>query len=341
MRLFVTVACLLLASFARAQVVVADNFNVTGLGSGFGLNAGINSGINPPTTRLTGSAAANLRYIPTTTRASTTFSIASNKLRVTSDATAGRFVLSADGVTPFNFASTLGTASATPQNPVVYDLSISMKNNSSGTQRFSFALGTAEGDATTWDFGIQLFATATGDTFYTIGKRIDIKACGLAADLNFPITNTAPGTYGTEIPLLMRVTDAGSESAAYHSRVQLSFDGGFSWFYDTATDPDLPNGWRLNGAGRYVMWDQAPNAGNVTYDDFSLKLVPVSASQVSPADDGKNVNINQNLKVAVGNTTAGNVTVTYYCRQAGKPFLIMIANSHTIWNARREQRARP
>src|SRR3954471_1326072 len=144
MRLVVTVACLLLAPFAHAQVIVADNFNVTGSGTGFGLNAGVNSGINPPTTRLTGSAAANLRYIPTTTRTSSTFSISSSKLRVTTDATAGRFVLSADGVTPFNFASALGTASATPQSPVVYDLSISMKNSSTGVVRMSFALGTAE-----------------------------------------------------------------------------------------------------------------------------------------------------------------------------------------------------
>jgi uncharacterized protein (TIGR02597 family) len=320
MRLVITLACILLAQFARAQLVVADNFNVTGSGTGFGLNSGVNSGINPPTTRLTGTAAANLRYIPTTTRASSTYSITSNKVRVTSDATAGRFVLSADGVTPFNFASSLGTAFATPQSPVVYDLSISMKNSSTGVARMSFGFGTAEGDATTWDFGIQLFATADSDSFYTIGKRIDIKASGLSADINTFITNTAPGTFGTEVPLLMRVTDAGSESASFNSRVQLSLDGGFTWFYDTAVDPDLPNGWRLNGSGRYAMCDIAPNAGPVTYDDFSIKLVPVSATLVSPNDNAKDVSINPQLNVAVGNKSADNVTVTYYARQAGKPF---------------------
>jgi hypothetical protein len=318
MRFVLAMVCLLLAQLVRGQVVIADNFNVTASGTGFSLNSGVNSGINPPTTRLTGTAAANLRYIQTTTRTNTSFGISNNKLRVTTDATPGRFVLSADGVTPFNFAPALGTASATPQNPVVYDLSISMANNSTGVARFSFALGTAEGDATTWDFGVQIFATADVDTFYTIGKRIDAKACGLA-DINSFITNTAPGTFGSEVPVLIRVTDAGSESASYNSRVQVSLDGGFSWIYDTASDPDLPNGWRLNGTGRYVMCDIAPNAGPVTYDNFSIKLVPLSATLVSPAADAQNVSVNPQLKTVVTNTAADNLTVTYYTRQPGSP----------------------
>lgn len=312
--------CLLFAPILYGQVIVADNFNVTGSGTGFALGSGVNSGINPPTTRLTGTAAANLRYISRTTRANSSHSISGNKLRVTYDTTSGRFVLSADGTTPFNFATPLGTAAATPDNPVVYDLTISMANNSTNISRFSFALGTSEGDATTWDFGIQVFATADSDTFYTIGKRIDAKACGLAADINTFITNTAPGTFGTAVAMLMRVTDAGSESSSYHSRVQLSFDAGFTWFYDTDTDADLPNGWRLNGTGRYIMWDIAPNAGPVTYDDFSLRLVPASTTLVSPVDDATKVGVIPQLKAVISNTAPGNVTVTYYGRQPGKPF---------------------
>ena len=52
----------------------------------------------------------------------------------------------------------------------------------------------------------------------------------------------AANTYGTEITLLMRVTDAGSQTTAFNSRVQLSLNGGSTWFYDTATDPDLTSG---------------------------------------------------------------------------------------------------
>ena len=47
--------------------IVSDNYNVTTTTTGFALDNGVNSGINPPTTRLTGTAAANLRYIQTAT----------------------------------------------------------------------------------------------------------------------------------------------------------------------------------------------------------------------------------------------------------------------------------
>src|SRR5262249_52916377 len=125
-----------------------------------------------------------------------------------------------------------------------------------GTQRFSFAIGTAEGDATTWDFGVQVYRASASDNFYTIGKRIDTGSSGLGADLNAAILTMTPHTYGMEIDLLMRITDAGSETSAFNSRVQLSLNGGNSWFYDTDTDPDLAGtGWRLNGPNRIIMWD--------------------------------------------------------------------------------------
>ncbi len=254
--------------------IVSDNFNVTGSGTGFNLNAGINSGINPPTTRLTGSAKTNLRYINTGTKATSAYSIVGNELQVTSVTNSGRFVLSADGAASFDFSSALGIAAATPSNPVIYDIGITMNNNSSGSQRFSFALGTAEGDATTWDFGVQLYRASSSDTFYTLGKRIDTGSSGLATDLNSAITTLTPNTYGNDIILLMRVTDAGSETSSFNSRVQLSLNGGNSWIYDTDMDTDLPNGWRFNGPARHIMWDIAGSAGPVTYDDFSLKLNP-------------------------------------------------------------------
>jgi hypothetical protein len=262
--------CIMSGRARGATLIIGDNHTVTGTGSGFALNAGINSGINPPTTRLTGTAAANLRYINTGTKATTAYTIASNKLKVTSAVNPGRFTLSANGTSPFDFGPSLGVAGATPSSPVVYDLSISMDNDSTGIQRFSFALGTAEGDATTWDFGFQVYRASATDNFYTIGKRIDIKASGLASDLNSSILTMGASTYGTEITILMRVTDAGSQSTAFNSRVQLSLNGGSTWFYDTATDANLTSGWRLNGAGRILMWDIAPDAGNVTYDNFSL-----------------------------------------------------------------------
>ena len=254
--------------------IVSDSYNVAGSGTGFDLNSGVNSGINPPTTRLAGSAKANLRYINTGTKALNAYSISGNELQVSSATNAGRFVLSADGVNSFDFSSVLGTAAATATNPVVYDLAITMNNNSSGSQRFSFALGTAEGDATTWDFGVQLYRANSADTFYTVGKRIDTGSSGLASDLNSAIATLTPNTFGNDIIFLIRVTDAGSETSTFNSRVQVSLNNGNSWIYDSTTDSDLPNGWRLNGPGRHIMWDVAGGAGPVTYEDFSLKLNP-------------------------------------------------------------------
>src|SRR3954454_9898124 len=92
------------ATFA-VSTIVSDTYNVTGSGTGFALNTGVNSGINPPTTRLTGSAKANLRYINTATKTNTAYSISGNELQVTSAVNPGRFVLSADGATSFDFSS--------------------------------------------------------------------------------------------------------------------------------------------------------------------------------------------------------------------------------------------
>jgi hypothetical protein len=309
------------AGAAFGQAIIADNYNVTGSGTGFALNAGVNSGINPPVTRLTGTAAPNLRYILTTmTKTNAAFGISSSKLRVTPAANPGRFSLSADGTTAFDFASALGAGTATPTNPVVYDLSIKMANNSAGTQRCSFALGSAEGDATTWDFGLQLYRASSSDNFYTIGKRVDTGSSGLGSDLNAAITSTAAGTYGSEITFLIRVTDAGAETAAFHSRVRVSMDAGSTWLYDSAADAALPNGWRLNGAGRYILWDVAPDAGNVTYDNFSVVPVPLEAALISPQGTTPNLGASPILTAAVSNRAPGSLTVTFYGREAATPF---------------------
>lgn len=257
-------------------LIVGDQYDVVGSGTGFALGSGVNSGINPPTTRLTGSLAGNLRYLQTVTAKSPTlYTIANDKLQVSGGVNSGRFTLSADGTTAFDFSSALGASTATAAAPAFYDITISMANNSAGTQRFSFALGTAETDATAWDFGLQLYRANAADDFYTIQQRIDTGSSGLGADLNSPILTTGAGTYGSELDFLIRVTDAGAETgAAYNSRLQVSLDGGTSWFYDTSTDSSLVNGWHLDGTGRYFSWDQAGNIGTVTYDNFSVTDVP-------------------------------------------------------------------
>ncbi|HRZ92214.1 MAG TPA: hypothetical protein P5022_04850, partial [Candidatus Paceibacterota bacterium] len=66
-RIPIFLAALALAIIPRVAapgqiLIVADDYNVTGQGTGFALDAGVNTGINPPATRLTGLAAPNLRY---------------------------------------------------------------------------------------------------------------------------------------------------------------------------------------------------------------------------------------------------------------------------------------
>ncbi len=278
----VAIATLLATSAAsQAQLVISDNYNAVNVGSGFVLGEGVNSDINPPATRLTGSAADGLRYINRALKVDTAYFIGGDaRLRVNAGAQSGRITLSADGSTPFDFGSALGIANATPANPVQYDVTLSMDNNASGTHRFSFALATEENNANFWDFGLQLYKADAADDYYTVGKRIDTGSSGLVADLNAPMFTMAPGTAGTEVSFLIRVTDAGAESSAFNSRVQVSQDGGVTWSYDTLSDPSLSNGWRLDGAGRFFSWDVAGgNSSFVTYDDLSVTVITPSVPE--------------------------------------------------------------
>jgi autotransporter-associated beta strand protein len=261
--------------------IIGDNYNVIGNGTGFDLDTGVNTGINPPATRLTGSASVDMRYIVrATARAASDYSITDNSLQVASGSGSGRFTFSKDGITPYDFSSDLGSVAATPANPAVYEITISMANNAAGTQRFSFGIATEENNANFWDFGIQLFRGDAADDFYSIRKRLDAASItagapsgGGTGDINATITTTAPGTWGSQIDFLIRVTDAGAEPApSINSRIQISMDGGATWFYDTATDPDLVNGFCFDASSRFFSWDIAGSAV-ATYDNFSVTFI--------------------------------------------------------------------
>ncbi len=259
-------------SFAQGQTLVSDNYQITTVSNGFALGEGVNTGIVPPATRMTGTIAENLRYIKTAgTRADSNYDINANRLRVNTESAIGRFSISANGATAFNFAPALGAAYASPTNKATYDVQISMRNNATSTARFAFAIGTADTDANNWDFGVQLFR-ATGTDFYTMQRRIDTASSGEAVDVNAAMGTTGAGTAGSAtVTFLIRVTDAGAETNAFNSRVQVSIDNGATWLYDTATDSLLPAGFRFDGPGRFVSFDQASNnSGAVFYDNFSI-----------------------------------------------------------------------
>lgn len=269
---------LLLASFSPlrtgAAEIVGDSYNVNNTGSGFALGSGVNSGINPPTTRLTGSAAANLRYVKTSgPKADSAHTIGTNKFAIARVSSDSSTISLSTGTGAFDFGPVLNTLALSPSVPAVYDLSITIANGAGSSQRCSFAISSAAGTANAWDFGIQLYRAATSDAGYTVQKRMSIAASGQAAVVNLPMTNNV-GVYPGEVSFVIRVTDAGAESApGINSRVQVSLDGGASWFYDTATDPDLPSGWRFPGLSRFIYWDAAGGSGPVTYDNFSLNFI--------------------------------------------------------------------
>lgn len=321
----IALLCALYAAsgFGQTTLILSDNYEVETTTTGFELNSGVNFGINPPATRLTGAAAPNLRYFNTYPegRSASKFGINSGRLRVLDGTGVGRFTLTADGANPYDFSTALGTADATPSNPVIYEVRIRMRNDASGTQRVSFGLATVEGDVTILDFGVQLVHATTNDDFYTIYRRIDTNSAGVA-DVNLLTTTTAAGTYKSLNSILMRVTDAGAESGTnYNSRVQLSLNNGTTWIYDTWTDGALPNGWRLDGPGRYIIFDQAPNDANVFYDGFSItRLVTVSATLVSPPDKTVNAGPSVSLSASVSNALASNLDVTFYGREKPMPF---------------------
>src|SRR5262245_25523905 len=111
-RTLVTIAAvsMLTAISTHGQLLISDDYNISGSGTGFTLGSGVNSGINPPATRLTGTLASDMRYIVTdATKAVASYSITGNKLAVAGAANSGRFGLSSDGTTAFDFGSALGT----------------------------------------------------------------------------------------------------------------------------------------------------------------------------------------------------------------------------------------
>lgn len=289
-----------------ATTIISDTFTAVNVTNGFLLGAGINSEINPPTsTRLTGTVAADLRYIRRGNKNESAYSVSSGTYAViTQGAQSGRFSLSdgttneLDGTTNvFNFGPALGVTNATPENPSIYEVGISMNNrvnvnNTNNTVgRMTFALGTVEGSSGSWTFGVQILPTTNGT--YNVYKRINPLASALESNLNVVITNT--GTNGVELSFLLRITDAGAEpdtNFVGHSRVQLSLDGGATWFYDTQSDADLVNGFRFEAATRYVSFDQAPNGGQLNYDNFFIQIPGANGGVLQISNNGGSADIN-------------------------------------------------
>lgn len=255
-----------LSSFG--QLVLSDNCSVTGgdsSGTGFGVDAGVNYQI---ASRLSGFAANGLSYLQTATgKAASSYSITSNKIAVAVAANPGRFTFTADRSTPNDFSMVLGTDSATPTGPAVYEVGVKISNRSSGTERTSFGVSTVDSGVQDWNLGVQLVNSGVDLNLY---RRVDAASNPTGADYNDVIA-TLPGQAGAEISLRIRITDAGAETGtAYSSKYEI-FANGALVFSSDAGDFRF-----ANSAARVVLFDTAPSAGPVTYDDFSMTVVGVA-----------------------------------------------------------------
>jgi formylglycine-generating enzyme len=261
-----------LSSFG--QLVVADNCNVTGSGTGFALNTGVNTQLSA---RLSGIATNGLSYLQTaTTKAASSYSINNNKIKVAVAANAGRFTFTTDRATPKDFGPTLGSDTATSTDPAIYDLSAKISNASSGTERTSFGVATADSGVQDWSLGIQLVNSGANLALY---RRVDASCNPTGADYNNVIA-TLPGQAGAEISLRIRITDAGAETGSSYSSKYEVYANGALVFASSVGD------FRFSSSPtRVVLFDTAPSAGPVTYDDFSMSVVTATNTPPHTTND--------------------------------------------------------
>lgn len=248
---------------------MSDSCDITGgspAGTGFGANTGVNYQIG---TRLAGPLASGTSYLQTATgKPAGSYSIVSNRIQVAVAINPGRFTFSADGSTPLDLGPTLGVTTATSNAPVVYELAAKIANRSTGAERTSIGLASADDGIQEWDLGLQLVNNGSNLDLY---RRVD-SACNPAGTDYNNVIWTGAGLAKAEVDLRLRVTDAGAESGAgnFHSRYEV-FVNGDSVF------ASAPGDFRFESSKvRLALFDTAPSAGPVTYDSVALSLVTVT-----------------------------------------------------------------
>ncbi|MGZ5544351.1 MAG: formylglycine-generating enzyme family protein, partial [Limisphaerales bacterium] len=212
-----------------------------------------------------------------TTKAASSYSISGNKIAVAVAANPGRFTFTADRATPKDLGPALGSDVATAVTPKIYDLAVKISNQSTGTQRTSFGIATADSGVQDWSLGIQLVTSGADLTLY---RRVDSTSNPTATDYNDVIA-TLPEQAGDEIALRIHITDAGAESgSAYGSKYEVFAD-------ETLVFSSGPGDFRFaNSAARVVLFDTAGGTGPVTYDDFSLTTVVTTTNAPPPTTNG-------------------------------------------------------
>ena len=241
-------------------IVLSDAFTVTGGNSpntGFATNAGVN--YKAPG-RFTGLIASNLFGYRlgstggTSPRQASDFSISTNRLAVAPRNGNGRFELSANGTSGYNFGSFLAGQS--------YEISLQLNITTVGTsyaQRLSFGLSDVS-DVAVGDLDLGLQIGTDGGTGLGVFKRIDAGSDSGGADINTRLTNGLP--IGTPINLALRVTDSNSNVTDYSSSYEILINGAVA----------NSGVFRFNGSmtDRFLILDVAAHEGPVYYDNLQI-----------------------------------------------------------------------
>jgi hypothetical protein len=258
-KLTTATAFLLCASFANAQVIISDDFNVTNGDSeatGFGIDEGVNTEI---TDRLTGQAALDqeLDYILTLgAKAADAYSITDNQLLITSAEPFGGFELSNDGVDGFDFGPYL--------RGKIYEIEISMDNDSVDTsnRRMSFTLGTTSGDGVgSSPLSLQLQANADQNGSQLFKRITGIASPAEDGPVNVAIASDLP--YGEEVNLRIVVADVDT-TFGYNSSYEIYLNGN--------PTPIDSGDFGIRSEARHLIFDVAPLTGPATYDDWTVTV---------------------------------------------------------------------
>jgi hypothetical protein len=286
---------LLLPPAAFGQTIISDSFDIAGNDSaatGFGTD-GVNTDI---ATRLTGTAvvAEPLTWVATGAgKVATSYSIASNALRIDAAPNVGAIQFSNNGFSGFDFGPYLVGKR--------YEVTFTFDNDSVDTinRRMSWMLADAPnaaiGDA---NLGFQLQAEAN-QASANVFKRLSAVSNGSTTAVNASIASGL--TYGDPVQFRVVIEDidiTGVQASSY----EVYLNG-------SATPVDSGLITFIRGT-RYLIFDIAPATGPCSIDDFS---VSVTGPAAEPPDIGARylyfVNSVGEIRSFTG-ITAGAVPVT-------------------------------
>lgn len=243
------------------QVILSDHFDVSG-GNSPG-NTFTNNGVNYEIgSRLNGAAFDSnlgLRLLRTgTEKAGSAYSIANNQLVVNDVAGVGSFQYSADGTTAYNFGSFL--AGQTYE----IKLTLTLGETEDVSRRASFYLADALGsNVNNAAVGFQVASNAVSGGEESAYRRIRATSSPTGSAINEAVLGGL--NYNEPVQFRLVVTD----SADYT-------DGFFGSTYSLYVNDTLASSgnFRFANDNRYLVFDVAPNSGPVSYDNFSVTVVP-------------------------------------------------------------------